>query len=101
VDNCKEWKEAFKKANSKNDSIYLPTNGAISGWNESEAITFIRNYIKKPVVTCDDFMMSYAVLGLTKITEEQGEWVAKEAMEVYNGKSISQVALTQNNKSEV
>jgi hypothetical protein len=53
------------------------------------------------VVTCDDFMMSYAVLGLTKITEEQGEWVAKEAMEVYNGKSISQVALTQNNKSEV
>jgi hypothetical protein len=44
VDNCKEWNEAFKKANSKNDSIYLPTNGAISGWNESEAITFIRNY---------------------------------------------------------
>ena len=99
VDDFEEWKNAFKKANDLYDLIYLPTNGAIKNWNEKEAKEFVQSAIKKPVITCDDFMMKYAVFGLTKIAAEQGEWASQTAVDILNGKSPSEIAVTKNTET--
>ena len=66
ADNFEDWKKMFVMANDEADIIYLPTNGAIKDWNESMAIKFVKENIRKPVFTCDDFMMDYCVFGFTK-----------------------------------
>ncbi len=85
ADDFETWKSAFALANEASDIIFLPTNGAIKNWKDSEAREFIANNIRKPVITCDDFMMPYTVFGLTKVAKEQGEWAAETSLKILNG----------------
>ncbi len=96
TDKFSEWKEMFIKANAEADIIYLPTNGSIKGWDQQEAITFIQEFIKKPIFTCDDFMMDYCVFGFTKVAKEQGVWAAETAKQILNGVPPSKIPVTQN-----
>jgi ABC-type uncharacterized transport system substrate-binding protein len=100
VNTFDDWKLAFKKANEQADLIYLPTNGAIKGWKIDEAKLFVARNIKKPVVTCDDFMMPYCVYGLTKVAKEQGLWAAQTALEILNGKDPASIPLAKNTQSK-
>ncbi len=79
VSDLDEWKAAFLWANANVDAIYLSTNGAIKGWDREIATNFVRQNMKIPVFTSNDFMMPYAVFGLTKVPREQGEWAAQTA----------------------
>ena len=96
VKNFTAWKSEFVRAQREADVIYLPTNGAVQGWDRSAARGWVRNNIRKPVVTCDDFMMPYAVFGLTKVAREQGEWAARAALSILDGKRPSQIATVAN-----
>lgn len=98
VDNFEQWKQAFIKANESADIIYIPTNGAIKNWNKEEAIEFVTKHIKKPVITCDDFMMSYAVVGFTKVAKEQGQWATKTAMQILAGTNPQAIPLAKNHQ---
>ncbi len=93
------WERMFLEASQNADLIYMPTNGAIKGWNDSEAKNIIEENLKVPVVTCDDFMMPYAVFGLTKVAREQGEWAAQTALEIIRGKSPSEIPYTANKQT--
>lgn len=99
VDNFDQWKVIFKEANEMYDIIYLPTHGAIKGWNHEEAVDFISKHIQVPVVTTEDFMMPYAVFGLTKVAKEQGIWVAVTGKKILKGSSPSDFPVTRNKKS--
>lgn len=94
------WKKMFLEANENADLIYAPTNGAVKGWNDSIAKEFIEENISVPVVTCDDFMMPYAVFGLTKVAREQGEWAALAALEIISGKSPSEIPHAKNKQTK-
>lgn len=94
------WKQHFLAAQQQADLIYLPTNGAIKGWNDAEARAFVRKNMRRPVLTCDDFMMPYAVFGLTKVAREQGEWAARTALAILAGKAPQAIAVTQNQQTQ-
>ena len=89
----------FKAANETYDIIYLPTNGAIKGWEHGDAIEFISQHIKVPVVTTEDFMMPYCVFGLTKVAKEQGIWVAETARKIMAGSTVADFPVTRNKQS--
>lgn len=99
VNDFTEWKEKFRAANEDADMIYLPTNGAIKEWNKDEAEAFVKAHIKKPVITCDDFMMPYCVYGLTKVAREQGIWAGKTAMAILSGRAIKTIPKTVNKET--
>lgn len=99
VNDFEEWKRVFKEANEIYDIIYLPTNGAIKSWERDEAINFINQYIQVPVVTTEDFMMPYAVFGLTKVAKEQGIWVAETAKKILSGRNLTDFPVTRNKES--
>lgn len=94
------WKEMFLDANETADLIYMPTNGAIKNWDESEAIKYVNENLKVPAITCDDFMMPYVVFGLTKVAKEQGQWAAKTALEILKGKKPSEIPYTRNSQTK-
>ncbi len=95
-----EWKNYFLEANKTADIIYMPTNGAIKNWNENEAKKLVEENLKIPAVTCDDFMMTYVVFGLTKVAKEQGEWAAETALKIMNGKKPAEVPITKNKQTQ-
>jgi ABC-type uncharacterized transport system substrate-binding protein len=61
-----------------------------------EAIEFIQQHIKVPVVTTEDFMMPYSVFGLTKVAKEQGIWVAEIAKKILAGRKVKDFPVTRN-----
>lgn len=93
------WKKEFVKAQSEADVIYLPTMGAVAGWDEAEAKQWVAEHIRKPVFTCDDFMMPYAAYGLTKVAREQGEWAADAALKILGGARPSDIPLAVNQQA--
>lgn len=100
VDDFETWKERFAILQNSADLIYLPTNGAIAGWDNDQAKAWEEGRIKKPVFTCDDFMMSYAVFGLTKIPREQGEWASLSVKKILGGVSPEDIPLTSNSQTK-
>jgi len=101
VDDFDSWKTHFEEGNKTYDIIYISTNGAIKGWNNVEAKNFVSKNILIPVVTCEDFMMPYAVLGITKVAEEQGIWAATTAKKILKGENPSDIPVTRNMKSKI
>ncbi|GJM64351.1 ABC transporter substrate-binding protein [Persicobacter diffluens] len=96
VDNFEEWKLAYQKAAKNAHLIYFPTNGAIQDWNEKEALQLIQQH-PAVMVTCDDFMMKYCLLGYTKVAIEQGNWMAGEAIALLqNSKNITDIPVCSN-----
>jgi Gnt-I system high-affinity gluconate transporter/Gnt-II system L-idonate transporter len=100
VTNFEDWKTAFAREQESADALYLPTNGAIQGWNDREARAWVQRHAKKPAVTCDDFMLPYVALGLTKVAREQGEWAAATAIEILRGKKPGDFAIRANRETE-
>lgn len=101
VDSFAGWKKAFLEASAKCDLIYMPTNGAIRGWNNEEAKSFVAAHISKPVFTCDEFMMPYVVVGFTKIPAEQGRWVAQTIKRIIHGEEVATISQTRNVESKI
>ncbi len=92
------WKREFERLQGLVDIVYLPTNGAITDWNATDARAFVKAQTRKPVIASDDFMMPYAVFGLTKSQVEQGEWAARTALEILAGRKPSQIAVVRNRR---
>ncbi len=101
VDDFDSWKSIFAGANETYDIIYLQTRGAIRGWDHEEAIRHIDQFIKIPLVTCEAFMMPYAVVGLTQISKEQGMVAAEKAKSILQGANPSDIPITRNKMTEV
>ncbi len=99
VSGFEEWKRWFEKAQLEADVIYLPTNGAIKDWDVTAARAWVALKMRKPVVTCDDFMMAYCALGITKVAREQGEWAAQAALRILNGESPARIRVEQNRQT--
>jgi ABC-type uncharacterized transport system substrate-binding protein len=100
VDDFDEWKVAFKEANENEDLIYIVTHGAIRQWDHEAAVDFVHENTKVPVFTCEDFMMPYAVFGMTKVASEQGIWAAETAKKILKGKSPGDFQVTRNQLSK-
>ncbi|MDO8931492.1 MAG: hypothetical protein Q7U97_03780 [Rhodocyclaceae bacterium] len=69
------WQAAFAKA-QKADFVVLGTNAGINDWDAASAYQSVMSSVTKLVVTNYDWMAPYAVLAMTKVAEEQGEWSA-------------------------
>jgi uncharacterized sulfatase len=101
VDDFEEWKAVFAGANETFDIIYLQTRGAIDGWDHDAALRHIEKHIQVPLVTCEEFMMPYAVFGLTQLSEEQGMIAAEMARSILGGTRPEDIPVTKNSMHRV
>ncbi len=99
VNDFERWKESFLIFSETTDLIYIPTHAAIRGWDDKEAKAFVEENINIPIITCEDFMMPFAVLGVTKIAKEHGEWAAATTKKILAGMSVSEIPVTRNKQS--
>jgi len=96
-----EWKAAFQKMQTETDMVLFGNTTGLKNFNEKEAAAFVLSSTKVPTGCAYDFMMPYAMLGFTKIEEEQGAWAASAALRILKGESPSAIAITQNRQSKI
>ncbi len=99
VPNFEEWKKAFTWANRNTDVVFFITHGAIKNWDEEQAVQHIRENIRVPVFTCDDWMIRYCVVGRVKERREPGDWIAQQTIRVLAGTTPEEIPLTRNKLS--
>jgi ABC-type uncharacterized transport system substrate-binding protein len=96
-----EWKAKWKQLQKEVDIILFENNAGIANWNNDEAKAFALAETKIPTGTTNAWIMDYALLGITKIAEEQGEWSADAALQILDGASPSSIPVTKNKRGKL
>ena len=91
---------AFKEAGDA-DFIILGSTAGINDWDEKTIVSFVRENAGKLILTNDDWMLPFSMLGFVKIPQEQGEWAAKTAIAIHEGTPIQRIPIVANRKWEI
>ena len=90
------WKKGYIDA-QRTDLVYL-SNISIEGWNDTEAAEHALTHARKLSVTTQEARMNYAMLGMVKIPEEQGEWAANVTLHILAGTKPAEIAIIPNSR---
>jgi ABC-type uncharacterized transport system substrate-binding protein len=96
-----EWKAAFAKMQGEVDVLLLGNFAGIPDWNEAEAAAFAVENSKIPSGAMYDFMMPFAMVGMTKVPEEQGAWAGKTALAILKGASPASIPVAANKEAKL
>ena len=100
VDTTDKWLEAYARA-QETDLVILGSNAGINDWNEDRAKAGVLKQTSKLSVTNHDWMMPFAIIGVTKVPEELGEWAAKAALAILGGMSPSAIPIVPNSRRDI
>lgn len=100
VGSTKEWIEKYAKA-QEYDVVIIGNRHGIKDWNHDKAIAGILKSTRRLSVTNHGWMMPYTILGMTKVSREQGEWAGKTAARILNGYQISKIPVVPNRQRDV
>lgn len=96
-----EWKAAFRQLQGEVDVVLLGNVAGIQGFDEKEARAFAEAHTRVPSGAMYEWMMPYAMLGLTKVPEEQGVHAAKTALAILKGAPPGQIPLATNRDARI
>ncbi|MEX2617290.1 MAG: ABC transporter substrate binding protein [Alphaproteobacteria bacterium] len=100
VDSTEKWLQAYERA-QETDLVVLGSNAGINDWDEARAQAGVLKLTGKLSVTNHDWMMPFAIVGVTKVPEEQGEWAAKAALAILGGISPSAIPVVPNSRRDI
>ena len=95
-----EWIETYARA-QKYDVVVIGNRHGIKDWDEGRAIAAILKTTRRLSVTNHGWMMPYTILGMTKVSREQGEWAGKTAVRILNGHPISAIPVVPNRQRDI
>jgi hypothetical protein len=81
--------------------LLLGNYAGLTGWNDAEAKAFVEAATRIPSGAMYDFMMPYAMLGLTKIAQEQGVWAANATVRILGGVAPSSIPIAPNKEGRI
>ncbi len=96
-----EWQEAFLRAQEEVGILLLLGVGALGDWDDAEARAMAERATAIPTGTDFAWLMPYALLGIGKLPEEQGRWVANAALKIMDGVPPSSIPVTHNTQGEL
>lgn len=98
VKSMREWMEAYIKVQKTSDFLILGNNGGLEDWDKELVANFVAKEGNILSVTNYDWMIRYAMLAVSKVAEEQGEWAAKVVLAVLGGVNISDIPIIVNRR---
>ena len=82
----------------KYDFIILGSNGGLQGWDDARALDTVRQHTRTLTVTNMEWMVDYAMIAMTKVAKEQGEWAGQVALEILGGAKPAEIPIVANRK---
>jgi ABC-type uncharacterized transport system substrate-binding protein len=96
-----DWKKGFLEIQKKVDMLIIASDGGLYKDNQHEYQTFVESNTTIPTGSVYDFMMPVSLVGVIKVAKEQGEWSAKTALKILDGKAPASIPITQNRKAKM
>ena len=81
--------------------VILGVRNGIEHWDHDKAVAAVMKYTKKLSVTIHDWMMPYTILGMTKVSREQGEWAGLTAARILGGAKPTDIPVVPNRQRDV
>jgi ABC-type uncharacterized transport system substrate-binding protein len=100
VDSTDEWVKAYGKA-QQTDLAIIGSNAGIAGWDADKAQSGVLRLTRRLSVTNHEWMMPFAIVGVTKMPEEHGEWAGKAALAILGGVSPMDIPIVPNNRRDI
>jgi ABC-type uncharacterized transport system substrate-binding protein len=100
VDTTDTWLAEFRAA-QHHDFIILGSYSGINDWDDAKVLVDVSRASQRLSLTNHEWMMPYAMLGLTKVPEEQGEWAAKTALYILEGGEPGSIPIVPNRKWDI
>jgi ABC-type uncharacterized transport system substrate-binding protein len=100
VDTTDAWLAEFRAA-QRYDFVILGSNSGINDWDDAKALGGVSRASQRLSLTNHEWMMPYAMLGLTKVPEEQGEWAAHTALAILDGVDPLSIPIVPNRKWDI
>lgn len=102
VRDLKQWKQRYLELQSEVDILVLGSLRALDmqGVSIEELGRFVLENTSIPSGAYDEFMKAVALVTLSTIPEEQGQWAAEQAVNILNGLLPADIPLVQNKKAK-
>jgi hypothetical protein len=96
------WKQKFLEIQDKADMLYLASPAGIKDWDIKEAEKFVLENVRVPIgADAGSAMLPVVLLGITKVPQEQGEYLAHAAMRILAGEKPSDIPIVKNKKGDL
>jgi ABC-type uncharacterized transport system substrate-binding protein len=96
-----EFKKAYLQAQNEVDILFMGNNAGSDRWDDAEMRKFVLDNAKIPSGSINDWMAPFSLVTLAKSAEEQGEWSAKDALQILDGTPVSSIPVTENKKGKL
>lgn len=96
-----EWQAMFRELQGKVDILLVGNSAGAENWDDATVARFVERNSKIPSGAIHEHMMRFAVIGYTKLAEEQGEWAAQTALRILDGASPSDIPITRNRQGRL
>ena len=96
-----QWQSQFRELQGKVDILLVGNSAGVEGWDDDAAARWAERYTKVPSGAIHGHMARFALIGYTKLGEEQGEWAAKTALRIIDGTSPSDIPITRNKQGRL
>lgn len=96
-----EWQRSFLQAQEEVDMLMLMGVAALTDWNHEEAKILAEQNSMIPAGTDFGWLMHYALIGVGKLPQEQGRWVARAALKILDNVSPSEIPLSYNTEGKL
>lgn len=100
VGSTEEWIETYAKA-QEYDVVIIGNRHGIKNWNHEQAVAGTIKATRRLSVTNHGWMMPYTILGMTKVSREQGEWAGKTAIRILGGQKIAKIPVVPNRQRDI
>lgn len=102
AESAEDFKTRFLQIQEEVDILYIDPHGGMWSDEEKQDVqAFVEANTQVPTGTCIEFMAPYALLGFSKVPQEQGEWAGKAALRILGGTSPSEIPLVVNTKGSL
>lgn len=96
-----DWKKGFSELENSTDMLIIDSDGGLYKDQAKDLQAFVEANSKIPSGTCYDFMAPYALIGFTKIAEEQGQWAGSTALTILDGTSPADIPVAKNEQGKL
>lgn len=91
------WQQAYRQG-QEYDFILLNNNAGIAHWNDEQARQFVRDNGRILSVSHYRWMVPYVAFAISKVPDEQGEWMARVALSIFDGLSPQNIPIVPNRR---
>lgn len=96
-----DWKKGFSELEGSVDMLIIDSDGGLYKDHAQELQAIVEANSKVPSGTCYDFMAPYALIGFTKVAEEQGNWAGTSALKILDGTPPTDIPVAKNEQGKL